>query len=235
MELVSRLGRTGTAAAYVAVLALMVAPTCANAQYAAPPPDPGFEYIFDGTPTGSDASFDKWVFASSTAEASATQGQATLDPVEGAMLVGASPFGAYWYPVRPLGDVVIRLQYTVQDIPTSTRNGGVMIRSPEVRYTGATTSDVLAQKPDGYNYDVCPGAIPLCGLRPRHRRRRTRGGRRRALPAGLRRLGSAVPLLGRILRAKRRPQRHQPRRHRSAHDQRQRQQPPTLDAGLLRP
>ena len=64
-----------------AVIALAPAP--AGAQYVAPPPDPGFEYIFDGTPTGSDASFDKWVFASSTAAASATQGQATLDPVEG--------------------------------------------------------------------------------------------------------------------------------------------------------
>jgi hypothetical protein len=164
MELVSLRGRIGMAGTCAAALALMVAPACSNAQYVAPPPDPGFEYIFDGTPTGSDASFDNWVFASSTAEASATQGQATLDPVEGAMLVGASPFGAYWYPVRPLGDVVIRLQYTVQDIPESTRNGGIMIRAPEVRYTGATTSEVLAQKPTGYNYDVCPGAIPVCGL-----------------------------------------------------------------------
>ncbi len=29
----------------------------------APPPDPGFRYIFDGSATGSDASFDKWAFA----------------------------------------------------------------------------------------------------------------------------------------------------------------------------
>src|SRR5688572_23648135 len=147
----------------VAMAAIALAPASAGAQYVAPPPDPGFEYIFDGSPTGSDASFDKWVFASSTAAASATQGQATLDPVEGSFLMGASPFGAYWYPVRPLGDAVIRLQYTVQDTPISTRNGGVMIRSPEVRYTGATTADVLAQKPTGYNFDVCPGALLVCG------------------------------------------------------------------------
>ena len=144
-----------------AVIAL--APAAAGAQYVAPPPDPGFEYIFDGTPTGSDASFDRWVFASSTAAASATQGQATLDPVEGSFLVGASPFGAYWYPVRPLGDAVIKLQYTVEDIPISTRNGGIMIRTPEVRYTGATTAEVLAQKPLGYNFDLCPGALAVCG------------------------------------------------------------------------
>src|SRR5688572_6013511 len=147
----------------IAMVAIVLVPASAGAQYVAPPPDPGFEYIFDGTPTGSDASFDKWVFASSTAAASATQGQATLDPVEGSFLMGASPFGAYWYPVRPLGDAVIKLQYTVQNTPESTRNGGIMIRSPEVRYTGATTADVLAQKPTGFNFDVCPGAMPICG------------------------------------------------------------------------
>jgi Domain of Unknown Function (DUF1080) len=135
----------------------------ATAQYVAPAPDPGFEYIFDGTSTGTDASFDKWVFSSSSAAASATQGRGTVDPEQGAIVVGASAFGAYWYPVRAFGDAVIRLQYTVQDIPTSTRNGGIVIRAPEVRYTGATTSEVLAQKPTGYNYDVCPGALAVCG------------------------------------------------------------------------
>lgn len=144
--------------------AFAVIPACANAQYEAPPPDPGFEYIFDGSATGSDASFDQWEFASSTAAASAAQGQQTLDPVEGAINPNASPFGAIWYPVRPFGDVVLKLQYQVEDTPTSTRNGGIMIRSPEVRYTGATTSEVLAQKPTGYNFDVCPGALEICGL-----------------------------------------------------------------------
>ncbi|HWM09775.1 MAG TPA: DUF1080 domain-containing protein [Solirubrobacteraceae bacterium] len=152
----------GVLAVFLAVTAVW--PAAAAAQYTAPPPDPGFSYIFDGTPTGSDASFDRWTFASSTAAASATQGMATLDTAQGAINVGASPFGAYWYPVRPLGDAVIRLQYTVQDTPASTRNGGVMIRSPEIRYTGADTAAVLAQKPLGYNFDVCPGALAVCGL-----------------------------------------------------------------------
>jgi hypothetical protein len=154
---------TRAVAAAVALAGTALAPAAAGAQYVAPPPEPGFEYIFDGTPTGSDASFDKWLFASGTAEQSATQGRATLDPVDGSFRMGPSPFGAYWYPVRPLGDVVIKLQYTVEDTPTSTRNGGVMIRTPEVRYTGATTADVLAQKPTGFNYDLCPGAMPVCG------------------------------------------------------------------------
>ncbi|MDA0137597.1 3-keto-disaccharide hydrolase [Solirubrobacter deserti] len=146
--------------------ALLAAPA-AQAQYTAPAPDPGFRYIFDGTATGSDASFDKWLFAAGTAAQSRPAsegglGQATLNTSNGAIDVGASPFGAYWYPVKAFGDAVFRIQYQVQDTPTSTRNGGVMIRTPEVRYTGADTNAVLAQKPTGFNFDVCPGAIPLC-------------------------------------------------------------------------
>ncbi len=155
-----RIGWTGGVALFAAVVLM---PAVARAQYQAPPPDPGFNYIFDGSATGSDASFDKWRFASGTAAESASQGRATLDPVEGSFLVGASPFGSYWYPVRPLGDVVVRLQYTVQNTPTSTRNGGVMIRTPEVRYDGANTNAVLAQKPAGYSYQLCPGALAICG------------------------------------------------------------------------
>ena len=109
MQQMLRRARRGAAPAIViacAVTAIAAGP--AQAQYVAPPPDPGFEYIFDGSATGSDASFDKWIFASSTIAASATQGRATLDPAEGSFLMGASPFGAYWYPVRPLGDAVLR-------------------------------------------------------------------------------------------------------------------------------
>ncbi len=151
----------------MALVALAAAPAAAQAQYTAPPPDPGFTYIFDGSPTGSDASFDKWAFAAGTAAQSrpasqSGQGQATLDTVEGSFLVGASPFGAYWYPVKAFGDAVFRLQYTVQNTEIATRNGGVMIRTPEVRYTGANTAAVLAQKPTGFNYELCPGALLAC-------------------------------------------------------------------------
>ena len=39
-----------------------------------------------------------------------------------------------------------------------------MVRFPEPRYVGST-AEVLAQKPTGYNYDLCPGAAPsFCGL-----------------------------------------------------------------------
>ena len=73
-----------------------------------------------------------------------------------------SGFGMKWYPVRPLGDVVVRLEYMWP--AGATPNGGVMVRFPEPRYVG-TTEEVLAQKPTGYNYDLCPGAAPsFCGL-----------------------------------------------------------------------
>src|SRR5215218_6455012 len=169
-------------------LAALAAPPAASAQYTAPPPAPGFHYIFDGTATGSDASFDKWKFAAGTYTQSAQaaqggQGQASLDAAEGSFKVGASPFGAYWYPVKPFGDVVYRIQFTVENTPTSTRNGGIMIRTPEVRYscpdangapancsTANGNAAILALKPQGFNYSICPGVInpavgnPLCTL-----------------------------------------------------------------------
>jgi hypothetical protein len=159
-----RIRTSGRLAGCLAMAVVAIAPAAARAQYVAPPPDPGFSYIFNGTATGSDASFDKWQFASGTAAQSASQATATVDPVEGAILVNTSPFGSYWYTVRPLGDAVIRVHYAVLNTPTSTPNGGVMIRTPDVRYTGANTTAVLASKPTGYNFDVCPLATTFCGL-----------------------------------------------------------------------
>ncbi|HEY8467442.1 MAG TPA: DUF1080 domain-containing protein [Solirubrobacterales bacterium] len=157
--------RTALIAWLVACCALIVAafPALAQAQYEAPPPDPGFEYIFDGTATGSDASFDKWIFASDTIAGSAAQNRWTLNPDEGAMDPNDSPFGAIWYPVKPFGNATLKLKYMVEDSPTATRNGGVMIRAPEVRYQGSN-AEVLAAKPIGYSYKVCPGALEICGL-----------------------------------------------------------------------
>jgi hypothetical protein len=143
-------------------LAALATPAVADAQYTAPPPAPGFHYIFDGTATGSDASFDKWRFASGTLAQSDSQGRATLDAAEGTIRVGASPFGSYWYTPRPFGDEVFRIQYQIEDTPTATPNGGIMVRAPYFRYTGADTNAVLAQKPTGFNYDVCGGALEAC-------------------------------------------------------------------------
>ena len=141
--------------ALTALVMLALAPS-AHAQYTAPPPEPGFEYIFDGTAIGSDGPrFDKWLSANGATAV-------TLDPALGAMNPNTSGFGMKWYPVRALGDVVVKLQYMWP--AGATPNGGVMVRFPEPRYVG-TTAEVLAQKPTGYNYDLCPGAAPsFCGL-----------------------------------------------------------------------
>ena len=90
--------------ALLAIIALALIPASAGAQYTAPPPAPGFHYIFDGTATGSDASFDKWL-ASNGATAM------TLEPSIGAMNPNTSGFGMKWYPVKPIGDAVVRLQF----------------------------------------------------------------------------------------------------------------------------
>jgi hypothetical protein len=144
--------RVGALLSTLFVLALA---TPASAQYTPPPPERGFEYIFDGTATGSDASFDKWLSANGATAV-------TLDPELGAMNPNTSGFGMKWYPVRALGDVVVRLEYLWP--AGATPNGGVMVRFPEPRYVGSV-EEVLAQKPTGYNYDLCPGAAPsFCGL-----------------------------------------------------------------------
>ena len=154
----SKYGRARWGPALTALVGFaLLLPAGAQAQYTAPPPEPGFEYIFDGTATGSDASFDKWLSANGATAV-------TLDPALGAMNPNTSGFGMKWYPVRALGDVVVRLEYMWPTDPAATPNGGVMVRFPEPRYVG-TTAEVLAQKPTGYNYDLCPGAAPVV-LRP---------------------------------------------------------------------
>ena len=57
---------------------------------------------------------------------------------------------------------MFRIQYQIENTPTSTPNGGIMVRAPYFAYTGATTNDVLAQKPTGFNYDVCGAALAFC-------------------------------------------------------------------------
>ena len=100
--------RARWAATLTALAAVALVPASADAQYTAPPPEPGFEYIFDGTATGSDASFDKWLSANGATAV-------TLDPELGAMNPNTSGFGMKWYPVKALGDVVVRLAVHVAD------------------------------------------------------------------------------------------------------------------------
>ena len=58
--------------------------------------------------------------------------------------------------------MVFRIQYQIENTPTATPNGGIMVRAPEFRYTGADTNAVLAQKPTGFNFEACGGALPIC-------------------------------------------------------------------------
>ena len=51
-------------------------------------------------------------------------------------MIGASPFGAYWYPEKPFGDAVYRIQFTVQPTrgvvdPQRRRHDPL----PEIRYS----------------------------------------------------------------------------------------------------
>ena len=160
--------RHGGLAGCLAAAAVILAPASAGAQYEAPPPDPGFTYIFDGSATGSDASFDKWALrgrhgravAPGLGEARARRRSTRSRARSSSAPRRSAPTGTR---SSAFGDAVFQLQYTVQNTPESTRNGGVMIRTPEVRYTGATTDEVLAQKPTGFNFDLCPGALAICG------------------------------------------------------------------------
>ena len=236
MQQLLRRARRGAAPAIVIACAVAIAAGPAQAQYIAPPPDPGFSTSSTArrrARTRRSTSGSSPRHARSRAP-SATQGQATLDPAEGSFLVGASPFGAYWYPVRPFGDAVFRIQYTVQNTPTSTRNGGIMIRTPEIRYTGADDRTPCSRRSRPASTTTSARArSPVCGLarRPAPSTTYTWAGADGPVPAAAR-----SDVLRRLLRA--RPARHerdQPRRHRAADGQQQRQQPPALDAGLLRP
>ena len=243
-----------------------VAPAAHAQQYVAPPPDPGFTLhlrrLGDGV-----AGFLRQVEvrrrharavepgSEPPGGAQGGQGQATLDTdpastTAGAFLIGASPFGAYWYPEKAFGNAVFRIQFTVQPDRggvVSTRNGGVMIRSPEIRYScpdpanptgpriGCSTTNgnaaTLALKPAGFNYDLCPAAIPLCNLTaPAASTTYTWAGASGPFPPPGTYTGGYCARQHRGRRLRRQRPQQQP-----ADGQRQRRQPPALDAGLLRP
>ena len=218
-------------------LAALAAPSAAQAQYTAPPPAPGFHYIFDGTATGSDASFDKWKFASGTAAQSATQGQATLDAAEGSFLVGASPFGSYWYTPHPFGDTVFRIQYQIENTPTATPNGGIMVRAPYFAYTGADDQRRAGPEADGLQLRRLRRRRSRSAIAPRRARSTTYNWAGTGPFPPAQRLHAGVRVHGRLLRAPDDGGRHNVNgtNGQPADRQRQRQQPPALDAGLLRP
>ena len=180
-----------------ALVTLALAPS-AHAQYTAPPPEPGFEYIFDGTATGSDASFDKWLSANGATAV-------TLDPALGAMNPNTSGFGMKWYPVRALGNVVVKLQVHVAGRGhAERRRHGPVPGAALCRHHGGGPGP----EADGLQLRPLPGRGAVV-LRPAGARAVDHvrlAGRRPAVPA-------AVPLRGLLLRPQRHQQRHQHRGH----------------------
>ena len=104
---------------------------------------------------------------------------------------------------RAFGDAVFRIQYTVAEHRD---------RDPQRRHHGPHAGGPLhgadhgrRPGPEADRLQLRPLRGRAAGLQPRHARRDSTtyyvGGRERALPAGVERLGPAVHVLGRLLRA----------------------------------
>jgi hypothetical protein len=116
-----------------ATLALASMPGVAHAEA-------GYTTIFDGSATGSDASFDKW--------AQVGGGNIALQ-ADGTMRT-SSGFGMRWYTVKPYGDVSLKVDYRDARTAPGYSNGGVLVRFPDPRTPASQT-------PTSWSYDW-PGA-----------------------------------------------------------------------------
>ena len=104
----------GGVCALAAVVALGAAPAVARA-------DVGYTTIFDGSATGSDASFDKW--------AQSGPGGFTLQPDGSIRSFGG--LGMRWYTLKQYGDISLKVDYRDSRTAPGYSNGGVMVRSPD--------------------------------------------------------------------------------------------------------
>jgi hypothetical protein len=120
-----------------AALALAAAPGVAHAE-------PGYPTIFDGTPTGSDASFDKW--------AQVGGGNIALQ-ADGTMRT-SSGFGMRWYTVKSFGDMSLKVDYRDARTEPGWSNGGVLVRFPDPRTPAAQT-------PTAWSYDWAGASGPF--------------------------------------------------------------------------
>jgi hypothetical protein len=98
--------------------------------------EPGYTTIFDGTATGTDASFDKW--------AQVGGGDIALQS-DGTMRTSGG-FGMRWYTVKPFGDVSLKVEYRDARTTAGNSNGGVLVRFPDPRTPAAQT-------PTSWSYD----------------------------------------------------------------------------------
>ena len=96
------------------VAALAATPAIARAET-------GYTTIFDGTATGSNASFDKW--------AQSGPGGFTLQPDGSIRSFGG--LGMRWYTLKQYGDISLKVDYRDSRTAPGYSNGGVMVRSPD--------------------------------------------------------------------------------------------------------
>jgi hypothetical protein len=122
----------GAGAMVGVALALAALPGAASAE-------PGYTTIFDGSATGTDASFDKW--------AQVGGGNIALQ-ADGTMRTSGG-FGMRWYTVRSFGDMSLKVEYRDARSAAGYSNGGVLVRFPDPRAT--------ATAPTSWSYDW-PGA-----------------------------------------------------------------------------
>ena len=234
---------SSTFAGALALAALSLAPAAADAQYTAPPPDPGFSYIFDGTADGVRRVVRQ-------VGVRRRHGGAVAPGVRGWAGPGDARPRRGLVPGRRLA--VRRLlvpgprRSATRCSASSTRcrtprprrrNGGIMVRTPEVRYTGRRHG--RRPGPEADRLQLRRSARARCwsatATTPGASRRRTRGraravrSRRRRTPrtrrSSTRAPTARAPATTTSTTSTARP----------ADGQRQRQQPPALDAGLLRP
>ena len=231
-----RIGWTAGLALFAAVVLM---PAVARAQYQAPPPDPGFHYIFDGTADRL-GRLVRQVEVRRAAPPRSRAGSRAAGP-------GDARRGRGLVPRRR---VAVRLLLVPGRGRSATwcsasstrsrtrrrrrRNGGIMIRTPEVALHRRRHQRRPRPEADRLQLRRLPGRAGVLQPHDAGRVDDLQLGRAPGpFPPAPR---PAVRVLGRLLRAQRHAQRHQPRRQPAAADgQRQRQQPPALDAGLLRP
>ena len=118
----------------VALAALANAPARQRAVHRAAA-GPGFHYIFDGTATGRTPRSTSGSSPPARSRSRPRPGPGDAGHGRGLVQGRRLAVRRLLVPGEPFGDAVFRIQFTVENTPPSTRNGGVMIRTPDVRYT----------------------------------------------------------------------------------------------------
>ncbi|WP_053226369.1 3-keto-disaccharide hydrolase [Solirubrobacter soli] len=98
--------------------------------------EPGYTTIYDGTATGSDASFDKWAMV----------GGGSIDRQADGVMRSSGGFGMRWYTVKRFGDMSLKVDFRDARSTPGYSNGGVLVRFPNPMTPAAET-------PASWSYD----------------------------------------------------------------------------------